>query len=144
MLRAIGNILWLVLGGAVLGLGYVVAGVVMCILIVTIPFGLQSFKLASYTFWPFGRVVVDDDPVKRQGCLSVVGNIIWLVFGGLWMAIGHLIAAVLNAITIIGIPFAVVHVKLARISLTPFGHRIVTVDEAKAQSLHVAVSTGRS
>jgi uncharacterized membrane protein YccF (DUF307 family) len=130
VLRFIGNLIWLVLGGLFLAIGYAIAGIVMCVLIITIPFGIASFRLASYALWPFGRTVVEG-PKGSTGLLRLIGNVIWIVLAGVWIAIGHLISAVLCAITIIGIPFAVAHVKLAGLALVPLGRRIVSLDEAR-------------
>src|SRR6476469_10933980 len=105
-MRTLLNILWLVLAGFWLAIGYVVAGVINCIFIITIPFGIASFRLAGYALWPFGRVVVEREKGSVAG-MRLIGNVIWLVFGGLWLAVGHLLAALLCAITIIGIPFAI-------------------------------------
>src|SRR5207249_1392956 len=102
--KVLGNIIWLVLGGLELAILYFVAGVIACVFIITIPFGIASFRLASFTLWPFGRALVPN-PYARRG-VAVFGNIIWAIFGGLWLALGHLLAAILCAITIIGIPFA--------------------------------------
>jgi uncharacterized membrane protein YccF (DUF307 family) len=128
-MRALLNIIWLVLCGWWMALAYAVAGVVMCILIITIPFGLQAFKLAGFMLWPFGRTVVRR---SDSGAPSVIGNVIWLVLVGWELAIGHLVSAVLLAITIIGIPLALANLKLVPISLLPFGRIIVPVDEARA------------
>jgi uncharacterized membrane protein YccF (DUF307 family) len=106
-LRTLLNVVWLVLAGLWLALGYAIAGVIMCILIVTIPFGLQAFKLARYSLWPFGRTVVKR---PEAGGTSVVGNIIWLLLAGWWLALLHLASALLLAITIIGLPLAVANV----------------------------------
>jgi uncharacterized membrane protein YccF (DUF307 family) len=126
-MRTIGNILWLVLAGFWLAIGYVIAGVIMCILIVTIPFGLQAFKLANYTLWPFGRTVIDrPDASPALGCL---GNVIWLVFAGIEMAIAHLVAGVLLCLTIIGIPLGIACFKLIPLALLPFGKEIVPTDQ---------------
>src|SRR3954471_11073752 len=121
-MRILLNIIWLVLSGLWLAIGYALAGLVMFILIITIPFGVQAFKLAGYSLWPFGRTVV-----KRPdaGGASVVGNILWLVLAGWWIALGHLVTAVLLAITIIGIPLAYANVKLIPVALWPFGREIV-------------------
>ena len=121
-MRTLLNIIWLVLSGLWLALGYTLAGVVMCILIITIPFGIQAFKLAGYSLWPFGRTVV-----KRAdaGGASVLGNIIWLILAGWWLALLHLTAAILLAITIIGFPLAIANVKLVPVALWPFGREIV-------------------
>ena len=125
MLRLIGNIIWLVLGGIEAAFAYFVAGVVCVIFIITIPFGIQSFKLGIYTLWPFGTELQRTVQDPLAGSLAVVGNLIWLVLFGWWLALIHLFAAVISAITIIGIPFAVAHLKLLRASLAPFGYRVV-------------------
>ncbi len=137
-MRLIGNILWLVLGGLVLAIGYALAGVIMFVFIITIPFGLQAFKLASFTLWPFGRVLVARPGASAIG--SFVGNIIWFVFGGFWTAIGHLAAALLLAITVIGIPFAIAHLKLARVAAWPFGYTIVPASMAAGSKVVVSVA----
>ena len=127
-MRTLGNILWLVLAGVWLAIGYVVAGIVMCILIVTIPLGVQAFKLASFSLWPFGRTVVErPDTSPALGCL---GNVVWLVLGGLELAIAHVVAGVLLCLTIVGIPLGIACFKLVPLALLPFGKEIVPVDEA--------------
>ena len=103
-MRTLLNVIWLVLSGLWLAIGYAIAGVIMCILIVTIPFGLQAFKLAGYSLWPFGRTVVKR---PEAGGASVVGNVLWLLLAGWWLALLHLGSALLLAITIIGLPLAV-------------------------------------
>jgi len=123
--RVILNIIWLVLAGIWLAIGYTIAGIIMCILIITIPFGLQAFKLAAYALWPFGRTVVRKE---SAGAGSVIGNIIWFVLAGWWLALEHLITGVLLAITIIGLPLALANFKMIPISLVPFGREIVPVD----------------
>ena len=122
-MRTIGNILWFVLAGLWMAIGYVLAGVVQCITIIGIPFGLQSFKLAGYALWPFGRVVVQR--MDRSSTVSCLGNVIWLLLGGLWLALGHVVTGVLLCITIIGIPFGIASFKLAGLALVPFGKQIV-------------------
>jgi uncharacterized membrane protein YccF (DUF307 family) len=137
-MRLIGNILWLVLGGLVLAIGYAVAGVIMFVFIITIPFGIQSFKLASFSLWPFGRVLVE-----RPGAgvvSSFVGNVLWFSFGGVWTALAHLAAALLLAITVIGIPFAIAHLKLARVAAWPFGYSIVPASMAGTSKVVVSVA----
>jgi len=123
--RLILNIIWLVLAGFWLAISYALAGVVMCILIITIPFGIQAFKLAAYALWPFGRTTVR---THRHRAGSVVGNVIWVVLAGWWLALEHIITGVLLAITIIGIPLAIGNFKMIPISFTPFGREIVPVD----------------
>jgi uncharacterized membrane protein YccF (DUF307 family) len=122
-LRVIGNILWFVLAGVWMALGYVIAGVIQCITIIGIPFGIQSFKLAGYALWPFGRVVVQR--TDRDQALSCVGNVLWFVLSGLWLAIGHVVTGLLLCLTIIGIPFGVASFKLAGLALVPFGKIVV-------------------
>jgi uncharacterized membrane protein YccF (DUF307 family) len=125
-MRTLLNIIWLVLSGVWLAIGYAIAGLVMFILIITIPFGVQAFKLAGYALWPFGRTVVKK-PTAGGG--SVIGNVLWLVLAGWWLALSHLITAVALAITIIGIPLAIANVKLVPVALWPFGREIVPADE---------------
>jgi uncharacterized membrane protein YccF (DUF307 family) len=128
--RTIGNILWLVLAGWWLALTYVVAGVIMCVLIVTIPFGIQAFKLAAFTLWPFGRTVVQDpDSGPVLGCL---GNVIWIVLVGWELALAHVVAGVALCLTIIGIPLGLACFKLVPLALWPFGQEIVSVDQVAA------------
>ena len=123
VLHLIGNVLWLLLAGLWMAIAYLIAGVIQCLTIIGIPFGIQAFKLAGYALWPFGRVVVER--TDRDSALSCLGNVIWFVFSGLWLAIGHVITGILLCITIIGIPFGVASFKLARLSLTPFGKIVV-------------------
>jgi uncharacterized membrane protein YccF (DUF307 family) len=117
----IGNILWVILGGFWTAVEWFVAGLIMCVTIIGIPFGIQSFKIAAFTLWPFGR----DIRRGTTGAGKFLLNLIWVIFGGWYIALGHLAAALLLAITIIGIPFAVQHFKLAGIALAPFGAVIV-------------------
>ncbi len=125
-MRVLGNILWFIFGGFLTGLGWWVAGLLAAITIVGIPFAIAAFRIGAFTFWPFGRDIVDD-PARSEtsSLLALIGNIVWIIFGGLWLALGHLVCALLFAVTIIGIPFALQHLKLARLSLTPYGKRIV-------------------
>jgi uncharacterized membrane protein YccF (DUF307 family) len=124
--RTVLNIIWLLLCGIWMALGYVVAGVICCVLIVTIPFGIASFRIANYALWPFGRSVV-----KRasSGAPSVIGNIVWIIFAGWWLAIGHVLTAIALAVTIIGIPLAIANLKLIPVSLVPLGREIVDSDD---------------
>jgi uncharacterized membrane protein YccF (DUF307 family) len=123
--RTLLNVLWLVLAGFWMAMGYVVAGLICCILIITIPFGIASFRIAGFALWPFGRTTV---PRRDAGAGSLLGNIIWIVFAGWWLALGHLVTGVLLCITIIGIPFGIANFKLIPISLTPLGQEIVPSD----------------
>ncbi|MGH9224926.1 MAG: YccF domain-containing protein [Acidimicrobiales bacterium] len=124
-MRTLGNLLWLVLAGVWLAIGYVVAGIVNCVFIITIPFGIQSFKLAGYALWPFGRMVVHRP--DRDVALGCLGNAIWFLFGGIWLATGHLVAGILLCITVIGIPMGIASFKMAGLALAPFGKMIVPV-----------------
>jgi uncharacterized membrane protein YccF (DUF307 family) len=121
-MRTVLNVIWLLLCGIWMALGYVIAGVICCVLIVTIPFGLASFRIADFALWPFGRELVKRD---GSGVASIVGNVIWIVFAGWWLAIAHLVTAVVLAVTIIGIPLAVANLKLIPVSLVPLGRVIV-------------------
>ncbi len=120
----IGNILWIILGGGiVLFVEYILSGLLLCCTIIGIPFGFQCIKLSVLALVPFGREVRETNP--PSGCLSLIMNIIWILFGGIWIAATHLVFALIMAITIIGIPFAVQHMKLAALAFTPFGKEIV-------------------
>ena len=121
-MRVILNILWLIFGGLFMAIGYAVAGVVMCILIITIPFGVAAFRLAGYTLWPFGRTVVAK---PGAGAGSFILNVIWFLLAGLWLAVGHLISGVILCVTIIGIPLGIANFKLIPISVAPLGKEIV-------------------
>ena len=127
-MRLILNVIWLVFGGLWLALGYVIAALVCFVLIVTIPFGFAALRIASFALWPFGRTIVEK-PGVRPGAL--VGNIIWIVLFGWWLALGHLISAVAMAVTIIGIPLALADLKMIPVSLLPLGKEIVPVDAAR-------------
>jgi uncharacterized membrane protein YccF (DUF307 family) len=116
------NIIWLVLSGFWLALGYVLFGVLACILIITIPFGIASFRIAGYALWPFGRTIIRRGDA---GVWSAIGNIIWIIIAGLWLAIGHLVSGTLLCLTIIGIPFGIANFKMIPVSLVPLGREIV-------------------
>jgi uncharacterized membrane protein YccF (DUF307 family) len=122
------NIIWFVLCGLWMAILYTIAGIVMCILIITIPFGLQAFKLAGFVLWPFGRTAVRKD---SAGAGSLIGNIIWVVLVGWELAIAHAVTAAALAITIIGLPLAWANLKLIPLSLFPFGHAVVPIDQAR-------------
>jgi len=124
-MKTVLNVIWLVLSGFWLALGYVAAGIVCCILIVTIPFGIASFRIAGYALWPFGRTVVDK---PGAGAGSVIGNVVWIVFAGFWLAIGHIVSGIALCVTIIGIPFGIANFKMVPISLVPLGKEIVSTD----------------
>lgn len=121
-MRLILNIFWLIFGGLELALVYAVAGIIACVLIITIPFGLAAFRMANYALWPFGRRV-ERKPTAGVG--SAIGNIIWLILFGWWLALGHLVLGVAQCLTIIGIPLGLANFKLVPISLFPLGSQIV-------------------
>lgn len=124
-MRTILNIIWLIFGGFWLWLGYLLAGVIACIFIVTIPIGVASFRMASYALWPFGRAVVRQ---PDAGAGSAIGNVIWFVVAGWWLALGHITTAIAQAVTIIGIPLAIANLKMIPVSLVPFGKVVVDAD----------------
>ncbi len=125
-MRTLLNIIWLVFAGFWLAVGYAVAGLVCCVLIVTIPFGVASFRIASYVLWPFGRKVVDK---PSAGVVSAVGNVIWILVAGIWLAVGHVLTAIPLFVSIIGIPMGIANLKLIPVSLTPLGKQIVSSDQ---------------
>ncbi len=128
-MRTFLNVLWLVLSGFWLALGYAFAGVIMFLLIVTIPFGFAAFRLANYVLWPFGRTVVRR---PSAGVATTIGNVLWFIFAGLWMAIAHLFFGVILCLTIIGIPLGLGNFKLAAVALAPLGKEIVSVNDPRA------------
>jgi uncharacterized membrane protein YccF (DUF307 family) len=125
-MRLILNVIWLIFGGLWLALGYFLAGILCFILIVTIPFGFAAFRIGVYALWPFGQTVVDK---PGAGAGAMVGNVIWVVLCGIWLAIGHVITAIAMAVTIIGIPLALANLKLIPVSLFPLGKEIVPANQ---------------
>lgn len=118
----LGNILWLIFGGFLAGMGYIIGGLLLCLTIIGIPFGLQSIRIGVANFAPFGKEIVDAN--RTGGCLGLVFDIIWVVLFGWEIALAHLISAGIMAITIVGIPFAVQHVKLIPVALFPFNYEL--------------------
>ena len=127
-MRTLGNILWFVLAGVWLAIGYVAAGIVACILIVTIPFGIASFRLAAFVVWPFGRTTVWR---RDAGVWSMIGNVVWIVFLGWELALMHLVAGLLLMITVVGIPLGIASWKMIPLSLMPLGREIVPLGSAR-------------
>jgi uncharacterized membrane protein YccF (DUF307 family) len=128
------NVLWILFGGVEMAIGWLIASVIMAITIVGIPWARAAFNIASYTLMPFGRKAISRAEYSGRedvgtGAFGMLGNIIWLVLAGWWLALGHLIAAIILAVTIIGIPFAWAHLKLAGIALWPIGKVIVMADD---------------
>lgn len=119
-MKLIGNILWIILGGIAIAIEYLVAGLLMFITIIGIPFGIQSFKLAAASLFPFGKEVRSTSNSHSGG--STLLNIIWILLGGIWITLTHLVLGIALCITIIGIPFGLQHFKLMKLSFTPFGY----------------------
>ena len=136
-MRLILNLIWFVLAGLWLAIGYAIAALICFILIITIPFGIASLRIAVFALWPFGKTVV-----KRAdaGIASGVGNVIWVVLCGWWLALGHLISGILLCLTIIGIPLGLANLKLIPVSLLPLGREILTVEEARSRGFADAPS----
>jgi len=123
-MRILGNIIWLIFCGLIVACEYLVASILLFITIIGIPFGLQTLKLAGLALWPFGKDTRVNE--KSSGCLSTLMNLIWILLGGIWICLTHVVFGLVLAITIIGIPFAKQHFKLATLALTPFGREIIT------------------
>lgn len=140
-MRAILNLIWLVLAGVWLGIGYVIAGAIMCVTIIGIPFGFQAFKLAGYALWPFGRTLIPKH--ERHKGMSVIGNVLWFVLAGWWLALEHLFVGILLCITIIGIPLGVASFKMAGAALVPFGKEIASVRDLRRVPPGAIVTGGR-
>jgi len=122
-MRLIGNIIWLLFGGIFIAIEYVISSFFLIITIIGIPFGMQTLKLATLALWPFGKTIQLRE--NQPGCLSTLMNFIWLIFGGIWIFLSHMLFGILLGITIIGIPFAKQHFKLAGLALTPFGREVI-------------------
>ena len=130
MLSLIGNILWFIFGGALMGLGWWLAGLLAFLSIICIPWGKACFVIGTFTFFPFGKEAVSRKHINHKddigtGTLGLIGNVIWFLIAGWWLAIGHLLAAIACFVTIIGIPFGIQHLKLAVIAIAPIGKTIV-------------------
>ena len=121
-MKFLGNLLWLVLGGLIVALYYYLMGLLFCITIIGIPFGVQLFKIGTFALWPFGHEVTSGP--NDSGCLAIIMNVIWIIFGGVEIALTHLTFGVICCITIIGIPFGMQHFKMALLALVPFGKTI--------------------
>lgn len=122
-MRTILNLIWLVLSGFWLWLGYMLAGILLCIPIITIPWAIASFRIAGYALWPFGREIVSK---PRAGAFSFLGNVIWVILAGWWLAIAHIVSGIALCVTIIGIPMGIADFKLVPVSLAPLGKDIVS------------------
>lgn len=131
-MRTLLNVIWVVLSGFWLFLGYVAAGILLCIPIITIPWAVASFRIGLYVLWPFGRTIVDK---RTAGIGSLLGNVIWFLLAGIWLAIAHVVTGVALCVTIIGIPFGIANFKMIPISLMPLGKEIVPVSATRQPPL---------
>ena len=136
-MRLVGNVVWFLFAGLWLAIGYAIAALVCFILIITIPFGVASLRIAMFTLWPFGRVVV---PKPDKGAGSAIGNVIWFVIAGWWLTLMHIFTGILLCLTIIGIPLGLANFKLINVGLRPFGREIVSVDEARRRAGNAPVT----
>lgn len=134
------NLLWLVLAGVWLAISYVVAALLLTLTVIGIPFAMQALKLAHYALWPFGRALVQS--AMRHKGMSVVGNVLWFVLAGWWLALEHLVVGIVLCVTIIGIPLGVGSFKMAGAALVPFGRQVVKLDEL-AQPASGAIAIGQ-
>jgi uncharacterized membrane protein YccF (DUF307 family) len=137
MMRTIGNLLWFILGGVWMGIAWWIAGALAYVSIVGIPWGKACFVIGKFTFFPFGKEAISRKELKQKddigtGTLGTIGNVIWFILAGIWLAIGHVSSALLNFVTVIGIPFGIQHLKLAGIALVPIGKAVVPKEVAAA------------
>ena len=137
LLNVLLNVIWLVLSGLWLAIAYTVAALICFILIITIPFGVAALRIAVFALWPFGRTVVLREDA---GGASVIGNVLWLILCGWWLALLHLVSGVLLCLTIIGLPLGIANFKLIPVSLLPFGREIVSIEEARERGLSASAS----
>ncbi|HSN62864.1 MAG: YccF domain-containing protein [Azonexus sp.] len=148
-MRTIGNFLWFILGGVIMGLAWWLVGLVALLTIVGIPWAKASFVIGQFSFFPFGKEAISRKELHQAddigtGSLGLLGNIVWFIFAGIWLAIGHVVSAVSLALTIIGIPFAIQHLKLAGIALAPIGKTIVDKEVAEAARAANGAATAAS
>jgi uncharacterized membrane protein YccF (DUF307 family) len=151
-MTTIGNLLWFLLGGVLMGLAWWLVGLIMFLSIIGIPWGRACFVIGQFSFFPFGNEAIDRKELTGQddigtGSLGLIGNVIWFIFGGLWLAFGHVVAAVACFITIIGIPFGIQHIKLASLAIAPVGKTIVpkhVAEAARIANARVTVDVMRS
>lgn len=134
-MRLVLNLLWLVLSGFWTGLMYLVAGIVLCLTIIGIPFGIASFRIGLFAFWPFGREL---RRTASAGVGSAIGNVLWIVLAGVWLAIGHAVSGIALCLTIIGIPLGLANFKLIPVAFAPLGRQIISTDAVDAAGFRVA------
>ena len=138
-MRLILNVIWFVLAGLWIAIGYAFAALICFILIITIPFGVVSLRIGMFALWPFGRTIVR---TQGAGAGSAIGNVLWFLLCGWWLALIHLVTGVLLCLTLIGIPLGLANFKLIPISLTPFGREILSIQEARRRGFASAVVVG--
>jgi uncharacterized membrane protein YccF (DUF307 family) len=143
--RGVLNFLWFVLGGVLMGLAWWLAGIVAYITIIGIPWGNACFVMGQFSFFPFGKEAISRRELHQAddigtGALGTIGNVIWFIFAGVWLALGHVACAIANFVTIVGIPFGIQHLKLAGIALAPIGKTVVTKEVAAAARATAAAS----
>lgn len=148
-MRTLGNFLWFILGGVFMGLAWWFIGILALLTIIGIPWAKACFVIGQFSFFPFGQEAISRKELHQAddigtGSLGLLGNVLWFLFAGLWLAMGHIISALLNFITIIGIPFGIQHLKLAAISLFPIGQTIVDKEVAAAARNYNAEQTAAS
>ena len=139
-MRFILNVIWLLLCGVWMAIGYTVAAVICFILIITIPFGIATLRIARFALWPFGKTLVDR---PDAGAASIVGNVLWILLCGWWLAIANLVTGLLMCLTIVGIPLGLASFKLIPVSLMPLGREIVSVEEARVRGIATAAALER-
>ena len=132
-MRTIGNVLWLLLAGLWMAIAYTLAALLAFVLIVTIPFGVASLRLAGYALWPFGRTVV---PQADRGAMSAVGNLVWFLVAGWWLALGHLVTGLLLCVTVIGLPLGIANIKMIPLAFAPFGKQIVPISDVMTRDAY--------
>lgn len=127
-MRTVLNVIWLVLSGVWLFIAYVAAGILLCLLIVTIPWGIASFRIATYALWPFGRTIVEK---QNSGVWAFLGNVVWVILAGWWLALAHIVSGIALCVTIIGIPLGLADFKMVPISIMPLGKDIVSTRQGE-------------
>ncbi len=125
-MKILGNIIWFLFGGILIAIEYFLSSIVLFITIIGIPFGIQTLKLAGVALWPFGKEIISTE--KSSGCLTILMNLLWILTGGIWISLSHLIFGILFSITIIGLPFGLQHFKLAGLAIAPFGKEIIDTE----------------
>lgn len=140
-MRTLGNVLWFIIAGLWLAIGYFAAGVIACVLIITIPFGIAAFRLAGYVIWPFGRVIVDHP--GSAPVLTFLANVLWFIVAGLWLATAQLLLGLVLFLTVIGIPMGIASWKMVPLAIAPLGRRVVSIESLEASAVPVVAVPSR-